>query len=193
MGSLTLTQAPAALIDASDQVLREQLSLAPDDTGKDQAVSAYCLAAAAHVEGYLRRRLLTQEVRLTLDGFCRGAVDLQVDPVQSVDEVRYVDGAGTQQVLDASRYRLVTNCTPAELHPAYGYSWPVPRLDRGVVEIDMTVGFGATAAAVPAEIVQAVRMLVVDWVDYPEGAAMDGKPALPFTVKTLLAKWRLWL
>jgi len=190
---LTTLTPPSALIDSSDAALRQHLRLEDDETDQDALIDAYCLAAVGHVENYTRRRLVTQTVRLTLDCFGWGGIWLPIDPVQSVDQVAYTDGAGVEQVMASSAYRLIASGLPTKLHPAYGASWPVPRPDKGAVRIDLVVGYGA-ASAVPAEIVQAARMLVGLWfVPGREVVGPSSQSEMPYAVQSLLAPHRLWL
>jgi uncharacterized phiE125 gp8 family phage protein len=185
--SLSTLTPPAALLDATDIVLRQALRLFPDETDQDDLIDELCLSAVAVAEGFTKRRFLTQTVRLTRDGFGCGALRLPVDPVQSVDQVVYVDGTGSDTVLSSARYRLITSRVPVELHPAYGESWPTPRPDRDAVTVDLVVGFGA-ASDVPRDIVQAVRLLVQCWYD-----DRRAQGSLPPPADALLKPWRLWL
>lgn len=156
-------------------------------------IDEIALGAMGGVEGYLRRRLITQKVRLTRDGFGPGGIALPIDPVQSVDAVRYVDTAGTMVTMPSAGYRLIRSGVPTELHPAYGTSWPSARADRDAVEIDLVVGYGATPADVPAPIRDAVRQLVAQRYLHPEpvslGAAVE---ELPMGLRDMLAPFRFW-
>ncbi len=191
---LTTVTPPGALIDASDATLREHLRLTAAQTHQDTAITAYCNTAAAHVEAYTRRRLLTQTLRLTLDGFGPRGVNLETAPVQSIVAVRYVDGAGVTQTLAADRYRLIDSLVPNRVFPTYRQTFPTPRLDRAVVEVDFVAGFGDAAADVPADILQAIRMLVAHWFDNRDAVIVGtSADAMPFAIRSLLDPWRLWL
>jgi uncharacterized phiE125 gp8 family phage protein len=189
---LSTTVAPAALLDSSDEVLRQHLRVTPDETEEDRLIDSLCLAAVAKVEAYTRRRLMSQTVRLTLDGFGCGAIPLKVAPVAAVAAVSYIDGAGDTQQVDAAGYRLIQSQQPNLLSPSFGFTWPVPRADRAVVFIDLTVGY-ASVAAVPADIVQAVRLLVAHWFALREATAEKAVGEMPFMVCDLLNPHRLWV
>lgn len=191
--SITTLAAPAAEpLTSSDSALREHLSLSPGETWKNNAVDAYCASARSKVETYLRKRLITQTVRLTLDGFS-DAVPLPIGPIQSVEKVSYLDGGGAWQVLDASAYRLIDSVTPFELRPAYGASWPVPRPDFATVRIDLVVGFGASAAEIDPAILQALRLLVADMDLYREATGPQDIRELPLGFRQMLDPFRLWV
>lgn len=189
---LTTTTAPAALLDSTDAVLRQHLRLEDGETDDDDLIDALCLAAVRFVEAFTRRRLVTQEVRLTLDGFPCGQIRLPVDPVRSVALVSYVDWADETQTFASDQYRLVQSGLPSTLATVSGVAWPAAKLERAVVFIDLVVGFG-DAADVPADIVQAVRMLVGHWYLHREAVSSEAPENMPFSIRSLLDPWRLWL
>lgn len=192
----TLTPPGGAFLTAADAGVRSQLRLEPGEVEDNALLQEMIDAAVDRVEAYLRRRLLTQTVRLTLDGFgsvrgfrAREAVPLPIGPIQSVEAVSHVDDAGAWQTLAPTAYRLVTSCEPHELWPAFGATWPVPKLEPAVVRIDLVVGYGDAAADSPPRVQQAVRTLVAHQWLHREGAA----GGLPLAVQDSLASERLWI
>ena len=186
---ITTISPPETLLDAQDATLRQQLRLEPDEDDQNSLIDGLCLAAVSFAEGYTKQRFLTQTVRLTRDCFGFGGIPLPIAPVQSVDQVVYTDGAGADQVLASSGYRLIASGVPVELHPPYGGAWQVPRPDKGAVRIDLVVGYGDAASDVPADIMQAVRLLVGWWFI----AGRDAGEDVPGQIKAMLNPWRLWL
>ncbi|TMV07312.1 head-tail connector protein [Arenibacterium halophilum] len=194
MSVQTLVPPAAAVFDASDAILRQFLRLAPEDTGEDALIDEMIASATDQVETYIRRRLITQTVRITGDGFGPGAIALPIDPVQNVASVVYVDGAGEDQTLEPARYRLVRSEVPVELHPAYGESWPVPRPDRDCVRIDVVAGYGDEGTDVPAAIRAALRLLVAHQFFHREAVILNaGAEELPLGVRDSLAPYRFWV
>lgn len=192
MALTTITGPVGEIFTAAD--MRELLSLRDDETDRDTLIESYIASARGWVEAHIKRRLLTQTVRLSLDGFGCGhadAVALPIAPIQSVDQVQYLDGTGIWQTMAAADYRLIASRSPCELRPAYGQTWPVPRLDVDVVRIDLIVGYGASAADVPAPIQQAIRVLVLAWFD-PDAAGADPE-AVRAAVAQMLSPFRLWV
>jgi uncharacterized phiE125 gp8 family phage protein len=103
---------------------------------------------------------MTQTLRVTLDQFPPGALALPVWPVQSVVQVRYVDGAGATQVLDPAAYQLVQSRKPRLLVPAFGAAWPVTRAWYDSVMIDVVAGYGAASSDIPPDLVDAMLMII---------------------------------
>lgn len=188
--------APAAseLLSSSDAALRQHLRLENDEVEQDASIDAYCAAARDKVERYLRRRLITQTLRLTRSGFPRRAICLDVAPVASIASVSYRDDAGVWQVVPSTVYRLIDSATPAEIGLVHGQVWPVTLSERANVRVDFAVGYGASVADVPASIVQAVRFLVAHMFEHRQPAVI-GKSvaALPMSVVDLLDPYRVFV
>lgn len=194
MSLKTITAPAAHVFGKDDDVLRAQLRLMPGETDQDALLTELIVTAEAAAESYTRLRLITQTVRVTLDGFGCGGIALPVEPVQSVVEVSYIDGAGDVVTMDAADYRLVSSETPCELHPAYGQSWPVPRDNKASVFVDLVVGFGAAASDVPAEIRGAIRLHVGHGFLNREAVVPGVSVAeLPLGFKNMLDPWRFWV
>ncbi len=145
--------------------------------------------ARRYVEGVLDRQLITATWRLWLDAFPRGEpIEIGKPPVKSIVAVHYTDAAGVQQTLAASEYQADLVSEPARLAPAYGKRWPVTRPDTlNAVAVEFTAGYGATPAAVPETIRQAIELLVSHWFEFREpivtGTIVN---AVPFSVDSLL-------
>lgn len=138
--------------------------LREDLDAQDSEIDGFVAAARHAVEKFTRRRLITQEVRLTLDRFGHGGcrpVILPVAPIQSVDAVQYRDSAGAWQAVAAEEYELRISCgEPWELWPVYGRTWPVPGPGIDRVRVDMTVGYGDAGSDVPRDMMQALQFMV---------------------------------
>lgn len=80
-------------------------------------------AATGHVETWTRRALVKQTRELVLD-FFPAVIEPQRSPLRSVVSIQYVDTAGVTRTLDAARYRVDAQSTPARIVPAYGETWP---------------------------------------------------------------------
>lgn len=68
----------------------------------------------------------------------------------------------------------------------------MPEIGRthGAIEIDIAVGFGATAAAVPAPLRQAVLRLAARWFEQRGDVAGRDAQALPVAIAALVAPFR---
>lgn len=193
--SLTIvTPAAAEPITAADTVLRTHLYLSEQDTAENALLDAFIASARDLVEVYLRRRLITQTVRVTLDRFgCGGSseVRLPIAPIQSVDQVQYLDDAGDWQTVDPAKYRLIASDEPNVLAPEYGMIWPVTRLDRAVVRIDLVVGYGDAGVKVPPRILQALRLQVAHM--FHHRGDTEGTDDLCEMARNMLRPSILWL
>lgn len=195
MALKTISPPTVEPLQASEKVLREHLELTEADTFQDDQINAYCQTARDQAEVYLRRRLITQIVRLTLDRFgCGGqsGIPLPIAPVQSIDQVQYLDDAGTWQTMASTDYRLVDSAEPPMIEPAYGKIWPVPRSDRATVRIDLIVGYGDAASDLPPRFLQALRMQVA-WLFTGERGDGDGEEDLCMPARRMLKSSILWV
>ncbi|ETX26607.1 head-tail connector protein [Roseivivax isoporae] len=181
-----VTPPEAEPLVASDALLRQHLRLEADETDQDEVLAGYCAAARQLTEDYTRRRMITQTLQLRLDGFGCGGIDLGVSPVQEIVSIRWLDFSGIWQTLDAARYRLITSREPHQVMPAYGQTWPVPRTDRDTVAIEFVAGFGETAADVPPQLLQVMRVFVAHMFENRTGE-------VPVRLLAMLDRWRVWV
>jgi hypothetical protein len=84
-------------------------------------------------------------------------ISLPLAPVQSIDAVKYLDGDGAEQTVDAAIYRLVSG-DPGLLVPAHAEAWPSAEAVRGAVTIRFTCGYGDAGPDVPENIRQAITI-----------------------------------
>jgi uncharacterized phiE125 gp8 family phage protein len=146
----------------------------PDD---DALIETFITAARMRVEVAAYTKLITQTLALTLDYFPWGrtssywngygqrwatdpwpVIELE-PPAQSITSVTYLDPSGALQTLDPSVYRLDANSKPARLTPALNQVWPATAQEIAAVVVTYVAGFG-TAAQVPDDLIQAVRLLI---------------------------------
>lgn len=170
--SLTLITPPAVepltLADA-----RTQCRVDADDTSQDSLLQDCIVAAREMAEHELGRCLITQTWRQQLDEFpATSDIKLDIAKPQSIAQLQYLDTAGAWQTLAGSAYVLDAAVGPAGwLYPADGTEWPATKAVANAVRIDIVVGFGATAADVPAN-VRAWMKLVVAYL-YAQREAVD--------------------
>jgi hypothetical protein len=71
-------------------------------------------------------------------------------PLQSVDQVQYIDGNGVLQTLDPSLYMVSTMKEPGLLSPSPNQLWPSTQPQYDAVKITFTAGYGpVTTASAP--------------------------------------------
>ena len=189
MAMTTLT--PPAIEPVSEAEARERIRMTSDDTTAE--IKVMIAAARAGVETYLRRRLITQTMRLTLNGFAARVV-IPIAPVQSISAITYVDDAGTTQTLASSEYTLVSSGLPNFIVPAYLKTWPTTRAHYDTVTIDIVVGYGAASSDVPPDIIQAMYLLLGHIYEAREAVVIGSTVGdLPFGVAQMLDPHRFWV
>lgn len=162
-----------------------------DGTDENDFLTALVAAARGHLEETTWRAFITQTWRLTLRGFpsCGGPIYLPRPPALALSSFTYVDPDGATQTLTSDDYQLDVAADPGTLEPAYGESWPATRDQPNAVSITYTAGFG-DAAAVPADLKHALKLLIGHWSENRE-AVVTGTIAteLPLAVQALVAPW----
>jgi uncharacterized phiE125 gp8 family phage protein len=157
----------------------------------DAVIAALIAAARAHVETVTRRAFIAQNWRLVRDAWpACGRLVVTPAPLIAVTAARVRDETGTAHAFDTGAFTYVAGAAPATL-AFVPWALPAPGVAADGIEIDVTVGHGATAAAVPAPLVQAVRLLAAHWYEHrgilANGAA--GAP-LPVSITALIAPFR---
>ncbi len=178
--------APPAVEPVSLVEVKAQLRLTATD--EDALVTTLIAAAVRAVEAATDTALITRRMRLSLDAWPGdGIVAMPVGPVRSVEAIRVFDANGVAAAVDASPVRI----DQSALRPRLLISGPRPSpgLPLGGIEIDHTVGFGASAAAVPDPLRLAVRMLAVRWFER-RGDDEPGRGPIAADVAALLAPFR---
>lgn len=136
---------------------RAQCKVDSDNTSEDTLFTGVWIPAAVEAcEQLLRRSIMLQTWRLTLDEF-EDEISLPWPKVLAVSAVEYRDTAGAWQTLDAAYYEVDTDAAPGRLKLASGYSWPSLYDGINTVKITYTAGYAsgneaAQQAAVPANI-----------------------------------------
>ncbi len=126
----------------------------------EAGVPGWIAAARQLVERESGLKLLTQTVAMTFTGFPCGPLELPLAPVQSISSVAYRDAAGDEQTLTGHGTWLAKR-PPLVGAPAGG--WPATACD-GMAAVTVTAVVGwATAAAVPAQAVQAMLLILGYW------------------------------
>lgn len=183
---------PLSLADA-----KAHLRIDPDYHGEDGLVADWVAAAREMAEGHTGRKWVTQELRLTLPGWpcgsaagVAGAIRLPVEPVASVDAVKYYAADGVLTTLPDSLYQAWLDHSPPLVAPAPLASWPAIQADRlGPVRVEFTAGYG-DAGAVPAALRAAIRLCLAYWSEHRgdgvDPASLPQSLGLPRGAKRLL-------
>lgn len=180
---------PVSLDEAKDHL---RVDISDDDT----LIAGLVTAAREWIERVCRPQLalITQTWRYVADDWPAGdTLALRPWPLQSVSSVSYTSEAGVTATFAASNYVVDTYSAPGRLRLKSTASWPSGTLQElNGLQVTFTAGFGAGGSDVPAQIRQALLMLVAHWYENRETQVITGAvPAsVDFAVRALLAPWR---
>ncbi|HEX8585056.1 MAG TPA: hypothetical protein VF680_11665 [Allosphingosinicella sp.] len=147
----------------------------------DEELKLFAAAAAQDVEDQTGLRLLNQRVQVSADRFA-DLEHFRVGPIRAVASIRYRDGAGVEQLLDADRYELQGAPLEQGLRLSPGHNWPTASAVKGAITVVLDVGYGEAAEEVPAKLRLAAYALF-------RGRFDDA----PVDVSALVADYRFWL
>ena len=162
--TLTLpSSTPVSLMEA-----KQQCRIVSSDATHDILLDRLIGEATRSIETLTGARLDSQTVRLELDGFPSGSLDLGVYPVNSITSVVYDDGDNVEQsmVLGTDYWQSLSGMypfiCPVDLWPATKYGKPA------CVRITMSVGYfdgSPVTKACPDDLRHAVLMRVKEYFD----------------------------
>lgn len=117
------------------------------NTTADPLLTRWARSAREMCEEVLRRPLITQTWKLTLDQFpgWADAISIPLPPLQSITTIKYYDTAGVLQTMDAADYIVDAQSEPARVTPTIDDSWPQTQERVGAVEIVFVAGYGAAS------------------------------------------------
>jgi len=173
-------------------VAEAKLFLRIDNDAENDVIAALITTARLHVERLTRRIVLEQTWRLYLDDLPKNhLVELGIGPVRDVLQVVCYNDDGEPRVIPAKDYVVDVSAVPARIKfRRSGYSSET-RILNGY-EIDFIAGFGATTLHVPADIRQAIMMLVAHWFENRSAVAMDvNLVSTPKGVNELIKPYRV--
>lgn len=186
--ALVLTSGP---VSEPVTLLEAKAHLRIDGSNEDVLLTSLILTSRLHVEAALGLALINQTWMLVLDRWPGdGTVDIPISPLQAVTAVRVRDPSGTATVVAPTSYlvdivskppRLVWNNTAP----------PAPGRFANGIEIDLTTGFGASAASVPAPLKHAILMLTAHWYEHRDPIEIGSAAArIPDAVSDLIQPFR---
>jgi len=186
MASLLLTGPAAEPLTLAET----KAFLRVDDDAEDDLIASLIVAARAAVEAGTRRALVTQSWRLVRDAWpADGRIAVRPAPLAAVTAARVYDDAGAAHAVDTEAF------VPDLAASVLGFApWAMPQPGRAVagIEIDISVGYGDAASAVPEPLRQAVRLLVAQWYENRTLVAPGQTvSALPATVAALVSPYRV--
>lgn len=147
-------------LDESKADLRVQV------TAEDALIDRYIQDAVDEVDGpnglLGGKALVTQTWSVSVAMPDRkGNLELPITPVQSLVSIKYYDANNAEQVLDVADFYLHGTDDYAWIWPKAGTAWPSVYCRPDAITVTFVAGFG-DAAAVPASIKSALRLMVSD-------------------------------
>ncbi len=184
--------APQSAVSLADIKAHLRLGHAEEDarvTAALQAAQAALDGPSGALDGFCIRR---QTWRSFHDGFpASGApLELPLRPVASVTSVTYLDAAGAAQTLPLAGSLAFADARGSFLLLADGQDWPDTMAGRpDAVRVEAV--YGHEDQDVPADILQAVRLLAAHWYENGAAAAFGGGfGQLPMGVEMITANHR---
>jgi uncharacterized phiE125 gp8 family phage protein len=163
-----------------------------DTADDDDVIAALIAGARIHVEAQTRRALITQSWRLIRDTWPYGGrVPALPVPLRQLTAARIYRADGSTQSIDPASFIVETAAAPAVLSFANGAT-PAPGRVAAGIELDIVAGYGDSAADVPADLRQAIRLLVAHWYEN-RGLIAVGQQVglLPASAAALIAPYRV--
>lgn len=213
-GLVLLTDATVEPITVSDA--KAFLRIDPSDTNDDTLVTALISAARRHAENYTNRALISQTWDYWIDGFppgtrapggwwdgvregalssliqAQGEIRIPKPPLLAINSITYYDTTDSPQLTDLTTLVIQPEISPAVVFPKIGQIWPVTTRPRQAVQINFTAGYGTTAGSVPADIVHAIKILIVHFYEN-RGVMVESRLAeMPFSVRALLDPYKVY-
>ncbi len=156
-----------------------------DDGVQDAVLEAHLRAAMATIEARTGKALIARDYGWSVTAWRDLASQiLPVAPVAAITGLSIFDRLGGEEVVAATRYRLIADQHRPKLAATGFYLPPIPMGGRAV--IGFTAGFGPAWADVPADLRHAMLMLAAQYYEARGAGSGDTPPA----VMALLQPWR---
>lgn len=131
-----------------------------DGSTEDTQIEAMLKAVRQSAELWTGRAFISQTYVMTLDFWPKnGIIQLPRPPLISVTSIVTLDEDNVETTYSSSNYYLNTVSTPAEIILKSGATAPTKDTrERGWIKVTFKAGYGDTAANVPQQIKEAIKM-----------------------------------
>jgi len=154
------------------------LRIEDENTAEDGLIQTLITAARLHLEGVTQKALLAQSWRLVLDGWPPDrVVHLPVGPVRALLAVTAYGADGEPVAVPLVQFGTLPGGGTRLVLPARIVGAPGLRAHSGI-EIDYEAGYGETADDVPADLRQALLVLVGYWFEHRDAVIVAGSGAV---------------
>lgn len=159
-----------------------QLRIKEDEISEDSFIDDLIRQATRIVELMARRQFITATYVKSLESFeddrnvkhpsdnhdhhdhnngdNHDVIILEHPPLQTLEEIKYIDPDGNEQILDLNDVQIDTFKEPGRIKPTFGKSWPSTRSQFNSVLIKYKAGYGDDGSKVPDEVKRAVKLMV---------------------------------
>jgi uncharacterized phiE125 gp8 family phage protein len=162
-----------------------------DHSDDDTYITALIPAARKRIEQVTRRALIDQTWEMHLNWF-PDLIEVPRPPLSSVTSITYLDDNGASQTLASSVYTVDTDSQPGRIYEAYDQSWPTTYAVPKAIKVTFVAGYGSASSDVPADLVQAVKILVAHWYENREPVAVGLSVAsIPMVLDYILEDYRI--
>nr|WP_321457192.1 head-tail connector protein [uncultured Cohaesibacter sp.] len=162
-----------------------------DGESEDDYLTGLLQAAVSYLDGYsgiLGKCLMTQEWAQEFEWW--GDFPLCLGPFLDLTSIAYFDEDGESQTVDLSSVRIERRVLGAVACLKVGASWPDADPDAGPITVTWRVGY-EDAAAVPAGIRHAIKLMVGHWFENREAVVIGTITSqVPLAVDALLSTHR---
>jgi uncharacterized phiE125 gp8 family phage protein len=160
----------------------------------DGVITRMIVTARKHAQSYLELALVDEVYEWRIPCWWSGACPLRLPlaPVQSVDEITYLDTDGVEQTLATSVYRFDDNPSSPAIWLAYNQSWPSFRWQSDGIRITFTAGPDAGASPPPVldEPIVTGMLLLIAHLDRNRDADDQLVDGMPTAVRNLWQPYR---
>jgi uncharacterized phiE125 gp8 family phage protein len=155
---------------------------------QDPVLGGFLRAAMAAIEARTGKVLIERAFSWTLTRWRDAAGQpLPVAPVREVTRLALRNRDEEEEVIAPAMYRLEPDAHRPVLRPAGNMLPAVP--EGGVAEVQLSAGFAADWAGMPADLAQAVLLLAGHYYEYRHETALS-EGCMPFGVTSLIERYR---
>lgn len=161
-----------------------------DDT-QDDILRRRITEVREYVELWLSRSLITQTWEIASDRFPPPIFYRY--PVQSIESIKYLDGAAVEQTVPTTVYDLDLYERPMQaLRLKLNQTWPSSNTEVNNVKVRFIAGYGDHRTMVPGPIREAIIMLIEHWTKFQSNNEVGSLlSTVPFAIEQMLHQYRI--
>jgi uncharacterized phiE125 gp8 family phage protein len=160
-----------------------------DDSADNSLVQALIVAARRAAEAYTRRAFISQSWAMYLDQAPAGNfLEIPKAPLIGISSIQTFTDADVATTFASSNYYVDLITKPGRVVLRTAASWPTPTRAASGFVVNFRAGYGATGSHVPADIRQAILMIVSHLYENRGDAESD----MPRVAQMLLEPYKDW-